>query len=67
MRNKYLLANYFFLFSLLLLFTNDHFFKANYSNWLTGKLPDVFGVIVLTFLLAYVITKLKQTYVHHST
>ena len=61
-RNKYYLLNFVFLFCLLTLFFNDHFLKQELSNWLTGKLSDVAGIVVLPLLLAFLLPKLK----HHA-
>jgi hypothetical protein len=46
---------------LLLLLFNDHYFKFAFSNWLTGKLSDVAGIILLPLLLLYVFPQLKKT------
>jgi len=43
-RRLYLLLTPGFLFSLLLLVTNDHLLKQLFHNWLTGKLSDVAGL-----------------------
>jgi len=52
-RNKYLILNYIFLFCIVVLFLNDHVFKYAYANWLTGKLSDITGIIILPLLLSY--------------
>jgi hypothetical protein len=52
-RNRYLLLNYVTLACLALLLLNDHLFKWEFSNWLTGKLSDAAGIILLPLLLAY--------------
>ena len=62
-RNKYYLLNFVFLFCLLTLLFNDHYLKYEYSSWLTGKLSDMVGIILLPLLLAFIFPKLKQ----HST
>ncbi|MEM6769865.1 MAG: hypothetical protein AAF597_04685, partial [Bacteroidota bacterium] len=51
-RSKYLF-NYTFLSGLLVLACNDHIWKAAYGNWLTGKLSDLAGVLILPLLLKY--------------
>ena len=48
------LLNYIFLAGLLLLALNDHLWKDLYGNWLTGKLSDVAGVVILPLFLAAV-------------
>lgn len=60
MRNKNLLLNYVFLSCLIVLFLNDHIFKFQYTSWLTGKLSDIVGIILLPMLLSYLFPKLKQ-------
>ena len=43
-----------FLLSLFILLCNDFYWKHHYHNWLTGKLSDVAGLIVLpVFLMAF--------------
>lgn len=59
-RNKYYLLNFVFLICLIILFLNDHFLKFKFSNWLTGKLSDATGIIILPLLLAFLIPKLKE-------
>lgn len=48
-----------FLTSLSMLLINDHFLKEHYPNWLTGKLSDVFGILVFVQFLS-VFTKEKS-------
>jgi len=60
MRNKFLLCNFIFVFSLIILFLNDHFLKLYFHNWLTGKLSDVVGIILLPFLLTFLFPKFRQ-------
>jgi hypothetical protein len=45
-----LLLHPLFITSLLVLLLNDQYWKAAYSNWLTGKLSDFAGLIVFTVL-----------------
>ena len=59
-RNKTLIVNYIFVFGILLLFLNDQFFKFQYSNFLTGKLSDICGIIIFPMLLSYIFPKLKE-------
>jgi hypothetical protein len=59
-RNKYYLLNFVFLGCLLTLLLNDHYLKHEFSNWLTGKLSDMVGIIMLPLLLAFCLPKLKQ-------
>lgn len=42
-----LLLNAIFLFALVILIVNDHYWKAVYGNILTGKLSDFAGLILL--------------------
>lgn len=53
-RNHLLLLNYVFLAGLLVLALNDHLWKEAYGNWLTGKLSDFAGVLILPLFLAFV-------------
>lgn len=59
-RNKHYLLNFVFLFCLLALLFNDHYLKHELSNWFTGKLSDITGIVVLPLLLAFLFPKLKQ-------
>lgn len=57
-RQPLLLTSPVFVGSLLLLIANDYLLKPAYASWLTGKLSDVAGLVVLTLLLAYLFPKL---------
>lgn len=59
-RNKNLIVNYIFVFGIIVLFLNDQIFKFQYSNFLTGKLSDVCGIIIFPMLLSYVFPKLRE-------
>ncbi len=59
-RNKFLITNLIFLLAIFLLFLNDHFLKFQFSNFLTGKLSDVCGIIAFPLLLTYIFPKLKE-------
>ncbi|MBR9846974.1 MAG: hypothetical protein GYB35_13100 [Algicola sp.] len=59
-RNKVYITNFVFLFGITLLFLNDQFFKFKFSNFLTGKISDICGVIIFPMLLAYIFPKLKE-------
>lgn len=43
--------NTIFLSGLILLLINDHFLKDIYGNWLTGKLSDFAGILILPLFL----------------
>lgn len=43
---------FFFIISVIILFLNDRIWKYEYSNWLTGKLSDFFGLFTLPIFLA---------------
>ncbi len=58
-RNKYYILNFVFVVCLLTLLINDHYLKYKFSNWLTGKLSDIVGIIILPLLIAFVFPKLK--------
>ncbi|MFI1743617.1 hypothetical protein [Thalassobellus sediminis] len=54
---KYYLLNYIFIFGIVLLFFNDHFFKLQFSNWFTGKFSDFIGLLVFPFFLSFLFPK----------
>ena len=58
-RNKFLLLNYVFIVSIILLFINDHFLKLHFHNWFTGKFSDFLGMIIFPLFLAYIFPKLR--------
>jgi len=45
--------NYAFFIGLILLILNDHFFKAEFGNMLTGKLSDFAGLFIFPMFLKY--------------
>jgi hypothetical protein len=55
-----LLLHPLFIISLSVLFLNDINWKYSYSNWLTGKLSDVAGLIVLPMLLRELFPKFSR-------
>jgi hypothetical protein len=57
---KYFILNYVFVGSLLLLFVNDHFLKAQFANGITGKLSDMAGIILLPLLLAFLLPRISR-------
>lgn len=59
-RDKNLIVNYIFVFGILLLFLNDQIFKFQYSNFVTGKLSDICGIIIFPMLITYVFPKLRE-------
>jgi hypothetical protein len=59
MKSRNCLLHPVFLISLVVLIINDQYLKYQYSNWLTGKLSDVAGLIVLPLFLA-TLTRHKQ-------
>jgi hypothetical protein len=58
-RNKYYLLNFVFVLCVLILVLNDHYFKFSFASWLTGKLSDAAGIIILPLLLAFVFPRVK--------
>jgi hypothetical protein len=56
---KYYLLNYVFLAGILILFLNDHFFKWEFSNWVTGKLSDFIGILIFPMFLTYLLPRRK--------
>lgn len=59
LRNKYYLLNRVFISCLIILLANDHYLKFSFPGWLTGKLSDAVGIIMLPLLLAYAFPKWK--------
>ncbi|WP_026210097.1 hypothetical protein [Flexithrix dorotheae] len=55
--HKYFLLNYVFILGLIILLLNDHFFKLEYSNWITGKLSDFVGLLILPMVISYLFPK----------
>lgn len=55
-----LLLHPLFVFSLAVLLTNDFYWKPEYHNWLTGKLSDFAGLIVLPVFLRVVFPRISQ-------
>ena len=53
MKNSHYLLNRVFLSALFLLLFNDWYLKAAYPSFLSGKLSDVTGLIVLLFFLVF--------------
>lgn len=58
---RQLLLHPVFLSALILLLLNDHWGKYAFHNWITGKLSDFTGVLVLAIFL-YAITPLNKLY-----
>jgi len=58
-RNRYYLLNPIFLACLITLLLNDHYLKYTFPSWLTGKLSDVTGIIILPLLIAFISPKLR--------
>ncbi len=56
-RKEKLLYHPIFIVSLILLILNDNFLKYEYHNWLTGKLSDFSGLIVLPIFLSLLFPK----------
>ncbi|MCD2258758.1 hypothetical protein [Psychroserpens luteolus] len=50
---RHLLLNYVFIICLIILVLNDHVFKWEFSNWFTGKLSDIVGMIILPVLITF--------------
>ena len=57
-RRSYL-VDFIFLSSLILLIVNDHYLKWTYANWLTGKLSDIAGLVLLPILILKLFSRLK--------
>ncbi|WP_204345033.1 hypothetical protein [Psychroserpens algicola] len=52
-QRRHLLLNYIFIGCLIVLVLNDHILKWEYSNWLTGKLSDFAGMLILPIIITY--------------
>lgn len=63
-RNKNLIINYIFILGILILFINDQFLKFYYSNFITGKLSDICGIIIFPLFLTYIFPKLKENSIY---
>ncbi|WP_299311946.1 hypothetical protein [uncultured Aquimarina sp.] len=59
MQSKYII-NPIFISSLLILLINDFYFKYAFHNWITGKLSDIFGIIVFALFLTAFASKFKK-------
>lgn len=57
-RHCYVL-NFPFVIALILLLTNDLFLKYEYGNWLTGKLSDFSGILLLPLFLKFIFPRTK--------
>src|SRR5947207_2173262 len=60
-RNIHLLFNWIFIFGLVLLVLNDHYLKWQFHNWLTGKISDFAGLLILPMFLLFLIPNLAKT------
>lgn len=58
--NKNLIINYVFVIGILLLFLNDQILKFQFSNFLTGKLSDICGILIFPMLLTFCFPKLRE-------
>lgn len=56
-QRKHYLLNHIFIFGTILLFLNDHIFKWEFSNWVTGKLSDFVGLLVFPFFMTFLFPK----------
>ncbi|WP_298899926.1 hypothetical protein [uncultured Psychroserpens sp.] len=52
-KRRHLLLNYVFIICLIILVLNDHILKWEFSNWFTGKLSDIVGMIILPVLITF--------------
>lgn len=59
-RNPSFLVNPFFGIGVIVLILNDHWLKWQYGNWLTGKLSDFAGLLILPFFVAFLFPKLRS-------
>jgi hypothetical protein len=59
-RNQNLLFNWVFLCGIVLLALNDHLLKWQFHNWLTGKLSDFVGLLILPMFMLFIFPRLKN-------
>lgn len=59
-RNPSFIVNPFFGIGVIVLILNDHWLKWQYGNWLTGKLSDFAGLLILPLFVAFLFPKLKS-------
>ena len=57
--NKHYIFNYAFVSALLILILNDHVLKQQFPGFITGKLSDIAGMVILPLLLSFFIPRLK--------
>ncbi len=57
---SHLLVFYFYLLGVICLFLNDRIWKYEYSNWLSGKLSDFIGLLILPIFIGILIPKSKK-------
>lgn len=58
------ILNSVFLISLVILLLNDHFLKASFHNGVTGKLSDIFGIIVFVQFLSIFGSENSRKYIY---
>jgi len=61
LRNRYYILNYIFIVCVFTLLVNDHYLKFRHTGWLTGKLSDVAGIIILPLILVYIFPKFGKS------
>ena len=54
------ITNYFFVIALAFFVLNDHFLKWNFHNWITGKLSDILGILILPLLILGIFPKINK-------
>jgi len=61
MKRKELILNLYFVIGLTVLILNDFYLKFEYGNFVTGKLSDFAGLLILPMFIAAVIPNMKKT------
>lgn len=56
---KHYVLNYAFVSALLILILNDHVLKWHFPGFITGKLSDISGIVILPLLLSFFIPRFK--------
>jgi len=59
-QNSALIFNRIFLSGLLLLLLNDHYLKWEFSNWITGKLSDLTGLLTFPMFLQFLFPRFSR-------
>lgn len=59
-RKNRLILNPIFIISLLVLAINDHLLKEMFHNWITGKISDFVGLIILPLFITFLVPRIEK-------